>query len=292
MTSWIVGIADTHPQHWDIAKRHGFWDMTKFADISAGDTVYFWLTKGSLIGRTVATTSAAPITEADQTPWEDSGVRSYTTRFHFQLVSDVPTAQPRWGELQSQTGVRAGLNFGPQRVDDAAGEAWLASQFASTSGIDLSYPIDDTQVQLEALLQDDRHIAERTIALRQGQPQFRRALVEAYGSQCAVTRCDVVEVLEAAHISPFLGQHTNVVANGLLLRADIHTLFDRHLLTVTPDLEVRVAPGLESGTYGPLDGARIKEARRPELGPSLEALQAHNTECAWLDPTSGALFDA
>ena len=47
MTSWIVAIANTYPQHWEIAAMHGFWDMTRHADIRAGDTVYFWVTKGA-----------------------------------------------------------------------------------------------------------------------------------------------------------------------------------------------------------------------------------------------------
>ena len=44
-----------------------------------------------------------------------------------------------------------------------------------------------------------------------------------------MTGCDVVQALDAAHISPYLGDQSNHVTNGVLLRADIHTLFDLQL---------------------------------------------------------------
>src|SRR5205823_2979542 len=70
----------------------------------------------------------------------------------------------------------------------------------------------------------------RIQASRQGQFAFRAALIEAYGGRCAMTGCDILEVLEAAHIVPYRGPSTNAVSNGLLLRADIHTLFDLGLI--------------------------------------------------------------
>ena len=283
MTSWIVAIANTHPQHWAIAKKHGFWDMTKRAEIAAGDPVYFWLTKKSLLGRTVATSDATAIAADDRLPWEDSGVRTYTTRFDFRLVSDDPTAQPRWGEVVSATRVRAGLNFGPQRVDDPAGERWLAAQFGGTTvAVEYAFPSDERQLELEALLHDARERALRTIALRQGQPAFRAALLSAYTGACAITGYATESVLEAAHISPYLGGHTNVTANGLLLRADIHTLFDRFLLTATPGYVVRVAPELSSGPYGALSGSALRVPADPQHQPSRDALRSHNAGCAWL----------
>lgn len=133
MTSWIVAIANTHPQHWKIAAHHGFWDMTRRVDIQRGDTVYFWLTRGSLVSKTTATSDAQTITGADALPWEDSGVRSYTTRFHFVVTSDQPIAHPSWSVVARSAGARAGLNFGPQRIDSPEGEAYLADQFPSSS---------------------------------------------------------------------------------------------------------------------------------------------------------------
>ena len=60
--------------------------------------------------------------------------------------------------------------------------------------------------------------------------KFRDALIGAYAGRCAITGCSVLDILEAAHITPYLGPDTNHVTNGLLLRADLHTLFDTCLL--------------------------------------------------------------
>lgn len=69
---------------------------------------------------------------------------------------------------------------------------------------------------------------------RRGQPQFRASVLAAYRNRCAVTKCSVVEVLEAAHIAPYNGEQTNDPRNGLLLRADIHLLFDLNLIGINP----------------------------------------------------------
>ncbi|MBX8827447.1 HNH endonuclease [Ochrobactrum sp. SFR4] len=72
----------------------------------------------------------------------------------------------------------------------------------------------------------------RAIALREGQHDFRNALLKAYEGKCAITGCGVVEILEAAHIHPYRGKHTHRTDNGLLLRADMHTLFDKGLVYI------------------------------------------------------------
>jgi hypothetical protein len=72
------------------------------------------------------------------------------------------------------------------------------------------------------------------IAGRRGQTEFRKKLLEKY-KKCVVTGCDVTDVLEAAHIEPYASGGDPKVQNGLLLRSDIHTLFDLDLLGINPD---------------------------------------------------------
>jgi putative restriction endonuclease len=81
---------------------------------------------------------------------------------------------------------------------------------------------------------DARKLISRTIAQRRGQRTFRDSLIAAYGSKCVISGCGVLDVLEAAHIYPYRGPATNKVSNGLLLRADLHTLFDCNLIAVDP----------------------------------------------------------
>jgi HNH endonuclease len=92
---------------------------------------------------------------------------------------------------------------------------------------------------------DGRRRVMASIAQRQGQPAFRWGLLQIYGSSCAFSNCVVSHVLDAAHIVPYRGVHTNHPQNGLLLRTDLHTLFDLGLLAVdTQDMTIIVAPSL------------------------------------------------
>jgi putative restriction endonuclease len=81
---------------------------------------------------------------------------------------------------------------------------------------------------------DDRERVLREIRARRGQQGFRDALRARYGDQCMVSACKVLHVLEAAHIRPYRGEENNHPENGLLLRADLHTLFDLDLLGIHP----------------------------------------------------------
>ena len=82
-----------------------------------------------------------------------------------------------------------------------------------------------------------------------------------------MTGCRVLDVLEAAHIQPHLGEWTNTQSNGLLLRADLHTLLDCSLLAVEPDtLRVVVAPSIRGSSYGKLHGSPLRP-REPGSTP-------------------------
>jgi putative restriction endonuclease len=121
---------------------------------------------------------------------------------------------------------------------------------------------------------DQRERAIRSIRLRRGQPAFRAALMEAYGRRCAITGCAVEDVLEAAHITPYLGALTNHVSNGLLLRTDLHTLFDCGLLAIEPKTRmVVVANSLEGSSYSKIAGKVLRPPNDAASGPSQRNLQ-------------------
>ncbi len=81
-----------------------------------------------------------------------------------------------------------------------------------------------------------------TVRPRIGQSSFRLLVTEAYQRRCAITGEKTLVTLEAAHIVPYSGTGEHDVRNGLLLRADFHRLFDVGLVSVTPDLEIRISP--------------------------------------------------
>lgn len=113
------------------------------------------------------------------------------------------------------------------------------------------------------------------ITARQGQPVFRQRLLAAYGGRCAISGCPVPEVLQAAHIDPYDGPASNIMPNGLLLRGDLHNLFDSGLLWIDRNLRVRVAPELGDTEYGSLDGRPLRAPDRAENGPDPAALRRH-----------------
>lgn len=106
---------------------------------------------------------------------------------------------------------------------------------------------------------------------RRGQQHFRDGLRERYGDCCLVTGAAVLAVLEAAHIKPYRGENDNHLENGLVLRSDIHTLFDLDLIGIEPDkLRVELHPAL-ANEYGDLTGKTLACAR--DRQPSREALK-------------------
>jgi len=129
---------------------------------------------------------------------------------------------------------------------------------------------------------DERAQSLAMVVRRQGQPGFRSALLSAYGGRCAITGCDVVDVLEAAHIYPYRNETTNHPSNGLLLRADIHTLFDLYLLAVDPESRRVVLPERLAGSvYGPLAGTALRRPHADGFVANAYSLEWHRQQCDW-----------
>lgn len=122
---------------------------------------------------------------------------------------------------------------------------------------------------------DARVWAMQAVAIRRGQATFRARLLEAYEGRCAITGTNAVQVLEAAHIRPYRGEHTNRLDNGLLLRADLHTLFDCGLMWIAADFTVILAPSLLSTDYAALQGQRLRLPPLPVDRPNPVHLVEH-----------------
>lgn len=107
---------------------------------------------------------------------------------------------------------------------------------------------------------------------RLGQGTFRLLVTEMFGGRCAVTGEKTLPILEAAHIQPVTRSGQHAVENGLLLRRDVHRLFDLGYVGVTTDYQFRVSGRLERDwsngkAYYALDRTPIRlpmdEAMRP-----------------------------
>ena len=127
--------------------------------------------------------------------------------------------------------------------------------------------------------EDARQRIAASIVLRQGRRAFRESLITAYSGRCAITDCDAVDALEAAHIVPFRGPQTDAVENGLLLRADLHTLFDRELIDIDPkSLLVQLTPALMRTAYASLEGRPLRRPQGVEIGDVCKMLQARREQ--------------
>lgn len=128
---------------------------------------------------------------------------------------------------------------------------------------------------------EERYGEARLVRPRLGQGMFRVAVTDAYGRACAVTGEHSLPVLEAAHIRPYALDGPHETSNGVLLRADLHRLFDQGYLTITPDLQVEVSQRLradyENGrAYYPLHGQTIAAPATATDRPSDAFLRWHN----------------
>lgn len=120
-------------------------------------------------------------------------------------------------------------------------------------------------------VEDARRRIDAQIIARQGGQRFRKGAITGFGGKCAISECAIAAVLEAAHIVPFLGAQTNTYDNALLLRADLHTLFDRELLQIDPaTLTVQLDSSLMGSTYADFAGKNVS----PAVGVSSATLSA------------------
>lgn len=291
MASWVITISADHKQHWDYAREHGLWDMPKNFPVRAGDTVYFRFGGGGgLVGQTQATSDARPLTASDAVPWDD-GRHPYSTRFTFRLLSDEPLRTDRWGTIAAQLTKQPSMQA-PRAWNDPRDEAVLASYFGpQVSHMEerLKSLLDEAGISapdldIDSMSEDQRKVVEKLVKLRESQEKFRADLIIAYGA-CAVTSTAVAKALDAAHISDYKGKHTQVIANGILLRSDLHRLFDAKLLTFVPGAityVVRVSPDLAGTPYDVLDGRPLTVPSAPSQQPNRDLLARHNQACDWL----------
>ena len=139
--------------------------------------------------------------------------------------------------------------------------------------------LEKTEPSTPTDVADGRQRNLAAIVRRQGQGKFRQVVLRAYGGRCAVSGCDVEHALEAAHIYPYRGDQTNAVTNGILLRSDLHTLFDLGLLTVDPlTMTVMISDASHASAYGAFHGKPVSLPARETDLPSSEALSWHRRE--------------
>jgi len=130
-----------------------------------------------------------------------------------------------------------------------------------------------------------RYLYSASIAIshRRGPGEFRQNLFAAYNGCCAVTGCNAEPVLEAVYLKSNDHNPSTHPSSGLLLRSDIHTLFDLYLLAIAPEsLTVLFSPQLRETCYAEYHGKLLREAIAPEFQPDPLKLQFHWDLCQWI----------
>jgi putative restriction endonuclease len=192
------------------------------------------------------------------------GCRILTQPFFFHESNFIPIPQS-WS--------RNIVTFKTYSLDDPEGRSiWDAVQVRSGA-------------PLPGLSETAARYGEPTLVRpRLGQGAFRVLVTDAYSRSCAVTGERALPALDAAHIRPYSEGGEHALSNGLLLRRDIHSLFDAGYVTVTPDLRFevsnRIRQDFDNGkNYYSLRGAKIYTPEWPNSRLSVNELRWHNDKC-------------
>lgn len=115
-----------------------------------------------------------------------------------------------------------------------------------------------------------------TIIKRRGQAGFRKKLMVAYGQQCAFTGSNAADTLEATYVIPYRGEYTHDLSNGLLLRSDLHTLFDLGRIAVdTRTMTIVINDDLLNSSYRILANQPLRFPEKATDRPAKEGLDLH-----------------
>lgn len=193
-----------------------------------------------------------------------------------QLVVDwgfAPRAWHQWAHDNRKPIIQ--LGSGEEALNEAVSAAGVTLTMSAAEKFDETLKYEDRELQREIGKNRDnieRQYRQQLTEVRQGQGKFRKALLQRYGTKCCVTACTVPEALEAAHIIPFKDGLScrDLPSNGLLLRRDIHRLFDLMLLSIEPEsCSVWISPALRGSEFGELHGQQV------EILASTHALAEH-----------------
>jgi len=141
-----------------------------------------------------------------------------------------------------------------------------------------NFQIDDNMLEVESFNPHDIKDAMEKVSIsinrRKGQVKFRKKLIKIYESKCAITQSIVLPVLQAAHIYPYNGTGTNHITNGILLRSDIHDLFDLNLIGINDKYVIVVAEELKGTEYETYNGKQIFLPKDNSKHPNKESLKS------------------
>ena len=186
------------------------------------------------------------------------------------------------GTAATRTDKRDGAETAATGTGRRDEEGTAATATGGNEGAEIATPGPggDDYARPQVSQRDVRTVIRDAIQARQGQPAFRDRLLAIFGNQCLVTGCRATEALEAAHIDPYSVSQNHDPANGLILRADLHTLFDLGLLAIDTERRCVVFKATVEDSYQDL--LHQPPLRFPDDAGSaarLRALDTHRRNC-------------
>jgi putative restriction endonuclease len=188
-------------------------------------------------------------------------------------VETVFLPPERWFDLPKSwsPNIVSGKGFS---TDDADGLLLWERVQEAARGSSVGYPVGFSE--------KPRFGEPALIMPRLGQGAFRVAVTEAYGRRCALTEGKVLPALDAAHIVPYGEGGAHTKSNGILLRKDIHSVFDAGYATIDPDYRFVVSSKVRAvfnngEEYRRLHGATLRLPDHLSDRPDPEFLRWHNT---------------
>lgn len=128
------------------------------------------------------------------------------------------------------------------------------------------------------IISEPRNDKRYLIQSRNGQSIFKGRILKAYNNKCCITGESIPELLEAAHIQEYRNSSSNHTQNGLLLRIDIHRLFDNNLIFIDRDYTIHISSQIENEYYRKYHGKIISIPTLEIDYPSKEALELRRNE--------------
>lgn len=194
----------------------------------------------------------------------EAELRGFTPTPGALTLEELRGACPRFADMLAMQEIDLASVWARLVATNSAVTRLLAASSHDRSSATLAGAVEEAAQDDPAIWQP---VARR---IRRGQGRFRQELVLAYGGQCAITGHGPDTVLEAAHIAPHASTGRNASTNGVLLRADLHALFDDGLLAIDPVTRtVAVHQDLAGTPYGQLANQRLRarlDGRVPDQG--------------------------
>lgn len=273
---WEDGAAST-PQVRSLRSSDG-----AAPDVVSGDIIFVWVHESKEYGNGQGLTARCIAGEVMPDVDKDkhitlSEVKLFKPPMGFERLrtlipdNDVVTAlhsytlrQLLWLDAEQADVWTAGINdaYAKHQAQLAA----AAAQYGVADGKE--FPFGQALQEDAIAIADAAERRFRQIEERPRQAAFRAKLIDMYGGRCVLSGSRTPEVLEAAHVVPFSENVScrDDALNGLLLRADLHKLFDAYLLTIEPEKKaVVVSASLADTGYWKLSGRTVEAKAASDL---------------------------